>query len=313
MAAGINPYAGFQQRQRMGAFAGGMGAYAGGAGGSYGRYRPDTEAAVTGPVGSSSGDNPAAREAGREQMLQTQGQEQQSTAQLGAFRQAQNNQFAANQAKSIEAYRTARDNSQGAQDSRELRQEATSLGIDPSSSSRDVADAMNGGMGTTPVSLDPTQPTPATPGVVQNTPESIRNAVVTRQAAKDGQQNTAQANAYAGGANPQGQPATGADPFTAGIAPRATPSMGLRPAPGMTATGAPPPSVTSPVASTSVPSQPRPQTPGTVSAPLQPPVPMMSLPHPSMSTPLATAGTSPFPARKPKQVRVGMNTINQNF
>lgn len=178
-----------------------MGAY----GGGFNRYRPDTQSAVTGPTGSTSGD--LGREAGREQMLEQQQRQQQTTAEMGAYRQATNTAAAADQAKSIEDYRTARDNSQQAQNDRETRQEATALGIDPSSSARDVADSLNGGMGTTPFNLDPTQPPAATPGVVQATPESIRNAVVTKQAAKDGAQAQTQAGAYAQGANAVAGPA----------------------------------------------------------------------------------------------------------
>ena len=280
MTPGPNPYAGFNQQRLMG-YGSGMGAYEGGmVMGSYGRYRPDTQGAVTGPTGSSSGANPEARAMGREAMLEQQARAQKTTEDMGAFRQGQNTAAAADQDKSIAAYRTARDNSQGAVDSRNERVAATQLGIDPSSSPQDIADAASVptrmgpdgkmiGAGTQPVNMDPTQPSPAsTPGQVQPNATDITNAARQVQAQKNGQADAAQATAFAVGANPTGRPATGANPFTAGIAPHATTNMAVSPLPGVPAQAA---SVQASPATPPAPTQATPQPPV---APTQPPRPM---------------------------------------
>jgi hypothetical protein len=295
MPAGIDPYSLAQQSRRMGypsAYQGSpqMGAYAGG----YGGYRmANTDGAVTGPTGSSSGANPQARAAGAQQMAQQQGVAQQSAFELGAARQQMGNQAAADQTKSIEDYRTARDNSQGAQDNREQRQMAQSEGIDPSSSATDIAAAASG-----PTTFD-ANGLPSSAGTGNNSvstnEDDLRNAVVNRQAAKNGAQAATQMGAYAGGFS--GASAS-PDAFSAGIAPRATPNMTLSAMPGMPPKPAMPPPAP--------PAAPPINQPPTTTSPAQPspPVPIMT-PFQAQLQQANTQGqqqvASAFPSQRPRK------------
>jgi hypothetical protein len=247
--ASLNPYVMANTSRRLGmpSSFGGYGGVMPGMGGNYGRYRPDLQGAVTGSVGSSSGADPEARAEGRAQFDQQHNQlidASQANQEMSNELNEKNN---ARQAASIGAYRTARDNSQGAQDAREQKQMATSLGIDPSSSLKDITAAANGpatfdgnGMPTggntaSTLTAPGEAPPPSQPGAVQPNETDVRNAVVTQQAAKDGTQARTQAGAYAGAASPTtGMPPTGASAFGAsGIQPRTTAAPALRSADGV--------------------------------------------------------------------------------
>ena len=224
MPGGLNPYAQYHQTQRLGYGAPGqMGAYGGGMGygGGYGRMA-NTEGAVTGPVGSSSGSNPQAFEEGKQQMLAQQERQQGVNADLGAYRQGTAAVAAADQVKSIADYRQARDTGIGRDNlntSAAQRTQATQLGIDPSSDAATIASAASGKTGFGANGM------PTGAGTAQALPansQDVAVAAAAAQNAKDGAAAAAQGSAYAKGYNGAlGQQPTGANAYTAGITPHA--------------------------------------------------------------------------------------------
>ncbi len=258
MAAGVNPYI-LGNNSRYSGYPSAFGNAAGGYGG-YGRinrYNPNLAATVSGPIGSSSGATRSAFATGQQGMREQEGRRQEASAEANATRQAGASAFAADQARSVAAYREARDNSQGAVAAREQTQEAGALGIDPSSSPKDIAAAASGGYH---VGADG-RIAGADTGNESVAPNQtdVRNAVVTQQAQRNGAQAATQATAYATGANSAtGVAPTGANPFTAGIAPRATPNMTTSAMPGVPAQ----PATQPPVA------PPRPQSPAPPAQPM---------------------------------------------
>jgi hypothetical protein len=200
--------------------------------------------------GSSSGFNPNRAE-GAEAQDKLRDQIQQSTAARSQQSAAEGAVGQREQAASIADYRTARDLGTGrdsAIQSGRLRQQATELGIDPSSDEKTVAAAASGKVGFNAqgmpaggdtqqagpsISGAGPQPPASTPGNVQPTPAAITSAVQTIQAGKGGQQVAADTAAYGRGAGVKTpfSPATAPQPST-------TAPMTLRDG---TAASAPPP------------------------------------------------------------------------
>lgn len=149
--------------------------------------RPETEGAR-----GSANPGEAQAEALRRQM-------QQSQAERAGVLQAQTQEGLADQAASIADYRQKRDTSPGAIAAREQTQEATALGIDPSSSPADIAKAASGQYRTGPdgrIAGGDTGNGTVSPGQ----PNDVRNAILQMQAQKDGAQRTAVDQSYAKGA-----------------------------------------------------------------------------------------------------------------
>lgn len=243
---GVDPYLVAGQSRRGGypsstGFGGYGGAYGGGGmgGGSrYGRTRlpilPDLSSQPSAvPQG---GGNSEMGTSGQAQAViaEQRAKEEAQSREVGQNINAASKQFSDDQQASVNAYRTAQANSQGAQDSRNQTQESRSLGIDPSSSLPDIAAAASG-----KTNLANNTGAGTSAAVAPNETD-VRNAVTAQQNAKDGSQLATEASAYATGAGsvpPPTQTGTGTNPFTSGISPKATPtSMTSQPLPPAGAT-----------------------------------------------------------------------------
>jgi hypothetical protein len=204
--------------------------------------------------GSSSGFNPNRAE-GAEAQDKLRDQIQQSTAARAQQSAAENAAGQREQAASIADYRQKRDTSPGAIANRETTQEATALGIDPSSSAKDVAAAASGKVGFDAQGM-PTggdtqqagpsipgagpQPPASTPGNVQPNGNDVRTAVLQIQAGKDGQQRMATDQAYAAGAGVK-------TPFSPATAPQPSTTAPMTLRDGTTASAPPPAPVAAPM------------------------------------------------------------------
>jgi hypothetical protein len=213
--------------------------------------------------GSSSGFSAQGEAAGAEAQDKLREQIQQSTAARAAQSAAQSaaaqrDPNSAGSPASMAAYRQARDTGIGRDNqvtSGQQRQQATELGIDPSSDAKTIAAAASGKVGFDangmPTGGDtrqagPTiagagpQPPASTPGNVQPTPGAITNAVQQIQAQKDGAQRLATAQATSTGLGIK-------SPFSPAAAPQpsTTAPMALRD--GTTATAPPPAPVAAPM------------------------------------------------------------------
>lgn len=257
---GVDPYlvANSSRRGSMPSSLGYGGAYGGGgAGGSrYGRTRlpilPDmSEHPSVSPVGQGNegmGGSPQVR-AG---LMEQQRVQQEASIENSRAIAAKNATGMANQDKSVEAYRVARDKDQSMVDARNQTTQARQLGIDPASSPTDIARAASGATNLkdgTGAGTDAALPTNS---------QQVATAAAAVQDARNGKQDKDISNAYAQGRTGDVPPVPDAfsrpiTPFSApaevlsasGVAAPATPET-----PSIPAT--PPPSPASPVQSPQV-------------------------------------------------------------
>jgi hypothetical protein len=250
---------------------GSMGAYGGMGMGGYGQRRsrlpilPDmsSNANISPAGGGRASSDSTVLQAQRSKDGEQESAQRSAMAEAGARQQANQAQADDEQNKSIEAYRTARDNGQSAMDAKTQTTQATDLGLDPKSSPADIATKVGG-----PVGFD-ANGMPTGGGTAQPNSTDVAAAAASAQAAKAGSSLGQASSAYAGGYQAAtGVQPTGASPFPSLMAQG---GVNLRPDSGGTVPAPTAPVAPSPAAVMAAKPPISPITPP-VSAPRTPPV-----------------------------------------